>query len=541
MPAIDITSMRGEMPRSVEHMLPDGAAVSAQNCNFRRGVITPMREDEDQLKSFAVKPKTIFHYRDDFWFAWNKTVYAIRSPVANDAYTRVYYTDGEFPKVTSAPMATAGQGNYPAAYFRLGVPVPANPIVIGVITPPDGVTDSSATDDETRYYTETYVTAYGEEGPPGPASSELTITYTGSSVELKLQPPGQQNHNITQRRIYRSATSSEAADFLLVAELDIAVETFIDNITDSQLSATLETYDYFMPPDGMSGLCMMSNGIAAGFMGNQVMFSEAYLPYAWKDSNKQTTQHEIVSIAAIGTTLVVGTTAQPYIFSGITPSNITGDHPQSSLSCVSAASMVAMDGFVLYASPNGLVSIGADGSAAIATASIIEARQWRKSFNPTTIRAWRLENEYVALFDDELGVSGFIFDPVNMDIRYFTSAWDAAFNEEKSDQLYIVKGQQLFTFGTAETPVNFQWKSKLFLAPQSTAFSCLRLMGSDLAAIGVIIYVDGRAILQLPPGSIRSSNTKISPVRGSRWQVAIYGSAQVDRLTLSTSLQEMPA
>ncbi|WP_208230788.1 hypothetical protein [Brenneria izadpanahii] len=82
-----------------------------------------------------------------------------------------------------------------------------------------------------------------------------------------------------------------------------------------------------LPPDGMIGLCMMSNGIAAGFMGNQVMFGEAYLPYAWKDSNKQTTQDEIVSITPVGITLVVGNKGIPYIFSGIAPSNITSNHP----------------------------------------------------------------------------------------------------------------------------------------------------------------------------------------------------------------------
>ncbi|WP_196906970.1 hypothetical protein [Candidatus Symbiopectobacterium sp. 'North America'] len=80
---------------------------------------------------------------------------------------------------------------------------------------------------------------------------------------------------------------------------------------------------------------MMSNGNAAGFKGNQVMFSEAYLPYAWKDSNKQTSQDEIVAIAAVGTTLVVGTKGIPYIFSGILPSNITSTHSLIALSCVS--------------------------------------------------------------------------------------------------------------------------------------------------------------------------------------------------------------
>ncbi|MEI7215259.1 hypothetical protein WCT97_21875 [Pectobacterium versatile] len=541
MATIDITTMRGMMPRIVEHLLPESNATVAESCHFRHGVITPMLDDTDQGKTFTFKPKTIFHYRDNFWFAWNKIVDAIRSPVANDDYGRVYYTDDEFPKVTSAQIATGGNGNYPSAFFRLGVPVPANPIVIGTITPPTDVEEDDPTDDETRFYTETYVTAYGEEGPPGPASAELTIKYSGSSVELNLQPPGQQNNNITKRRIYRSATSSQAADFLLVAELDIAVGVFVDDLSNAQLSASLETYDYYMPPDGMSGLCMMSNGIAAGFKGNQVMFSEAYLPYAWKDSNKQTTQDDVVAIAPVGTTLVVGTKGIPYIFSGITPSNITSTHSLIALSCVSRHSMVTMDGFALYASPNGLVSISADGAATIATANIVEAKQWRKDFNPTTIRAWRVENEYLALYDTDNGVAGFIFDPANMDIRHITTSFDTAYNDPAGDTLYIVKGRQLYTFNDGAFNLNMRWRSKQYLAPAHTAFSCLRVMSNALSHVGVILHVDGRSALHLPPGSLRESLVKLPPIRGKRWQVEVYGSVQVDRITLATSMQEMTA
>ncbi|RLM26499.1 hypothetical protein BIY29_05420 [Brenneria alni] len=541
MATIDITTMRGEMPRVVGHILPESNATLAQGCHFRHGVITPMQDDKDREKAFPIAPQTIFHYRDNFWFAWNKIVDAIRSPVANDDYGRVYYTDGEFPKVTGAQIATAGNGNYPAAYYRLGIPAPANPIVIGDITPPEDADEDDATDDETRYYTETYVTAYGEEGPPGPASAEITIVYPNSTVTLTLQPPGAQNNNITHRRIYRSATSTESADYLLVAELEIAVASFVDDLTNAELSASLETYDYFMPPDGMIGLCMMSNGIAAGFMGNQVMFSEAYLPYAWKDSNKQTTQDEIVAITPVGTTLVVGTKGIPYIFSGITPSNITSNHPIIALSCVSRQSMVTMDGFALYASPNGLVSVSAAGAAEIATANIIEAKQWRRDFNPSTIRAWRVENEYLALYDIDTGVAGFIFDPVSMDIRRITTTFDAAYNDESGDTLYIVKGKQLYTLGDGALPVNCRWRSKIYLAPSNTAFSCLRIMSGALSQIGVILHADGKSVLHLPPGSIRESLLKLPPLRGKRWQIGVYGSAQIDRITLATSMQEMPA
>ncbi|ANI31850.1 hypothetical protein PL78_18745 [Yersinia entomophaga] len=151
MPAIDITTMRGEMPRAVAHLLPEQAATVARNCHFRHGVITPMMADGDGGKTFAFKPETIFRYRDNFWFAWRGQVDAIHSPIAQDKYDRVYFTDGEYPKVTSSAIATQGRGNYPAASFRLGIPAPSNPIEVTSINPPADHGEDDPTDDDTRF------------------------------------------------------------------------------------------------------------------------------------------------------------------------------------------------------------------------------------------------------------------------------------------------------------------------------------------------------------------------------------------------------
>ncbi|WP_230678759.1 hypothetical protein [Yersinia intermedia] len=116
--------------------------------------------DVDGVKTFSLKPTTIFRYRDDYWFAWPDIVDAIRSPVAQDKYEQVYFTDGKYPKVTSNEIATQGNGNFPAVSFRLGIPAPSNAIEVTAITPPADHGDDDPTDDDTRFYVETYVTGY---------------------------------------------------------------------------------------------------------------------------------------------------------------------------------------------------------------------------------------------------------------------------------------------------------------------------------------------------------------------------------------------
>ncbi|MBW5820526.1 hypothetical protein [Yersinia enterocolitica] len=542
MSAIDITTMRGEMPRAVPHLLPEQAATVAKNCHFRHGVITPIMADVDGVKTFSLKPTTIFRYRDDYWFAWSDIVDAIRSPVAQDKYERVYFTDGKYPKVTSNEIATQGNGNFPAVSFRLGIPAPSNAIEVTAITPPADHGEDDPTDDDTRFYVETYVTGYGEEGPPGPVSQEVTIVYPGSTVDLALQPPGSQNSNITRRRIYRSASGGGVADYLLLVELDVGVLTYQDVSLDKELGPVLETENFLMPPDEMIGLCLMANGIAAGFAGNQVMFSEAFLPYAWPESYKLSTEHDIVAIAPIGAGLVVGTKGRPYLFSGITPSNITNAKLPVMQACVSRRSMVSMDSFALYASPNGLVSVDGAGNALVATEQIIEPRQWRKNFNPESIKAWQVEGEYLAIYQTAKGTSaGFIFDPQAMDIRHLTTVFDTAFNDLESDTLYTIKGDKLYISQVSTTPLPITWRSKPFLAPPGTSFSCLRIMSESVIRVGVNLIVDGSPVLSLPPGTLIDGLLKLPPITGRKWTVEVWGYAQVDRITLSTSMAEMPA
>ncbi|HCA3884741.1 TPA: hypothetical protein MPK85_005505 [Salmonella enterica] len=557
MPAIDIVSMRGEMPRVLPHMLPDGYSALAQNCHFRFGVITPVSDDGKSSVTFGIKPETLFLYSRDKWFTWSGIVDAVRSPVAQDPYGRVYYTDGQYPKVTSAQIATSGSGPYPTTSYRLGVPAPESAITCTVYNPPvptpDKTTDASdnnaapqeqeddPTDNETRFYTCTFVTAYGEEGPPGPQSPELTVK-KGGSVDLTMQPPPLQHSNITRRRIYRSVSGGGNADFLLVTELDAGVLSFHDDLLAEQLGPALETWHYVMPPDNMLGLCMMANGIAAGFAGNEVMFSEAFLPYAWPDSYRQTTAEDIVAIAPIGTALVVATKGEPYLFSGVSPSNISGAKLPLTQACVSRQSMVVMDGFVLYAGTNGLVSVDGSGNAVIATEKIISPEQWRGMFNPSSIKAYQYRGEYVARYTKTDGSQAvFIFNPQDMDIRHMSTTFDTAYNDTATDTLYLVKGRELSVSQGANTPLPLVWRSKTFIAQENTSFSCLRVKAPYPERVGISVFADGQPVIQLPPGALSGSVLKLPPVTGREWYLEVSGFGQIERITLSTSMAEMPA
>ncbi|OUE68678.1 hypothetical protein [Citrobacter freundii] len=548
---IDITTMRGEIPRDADGLLPQSNSTYAENCHFDCGVITPLTADIDASIAFTFTPLVVFHYFDDYWFAWDHDVDVIRSPIAQDPFNRIYYTDGEYPKLTSADIALVGD-NLPSAYYRLGVPAPETAIGISAVTPPnddDGnpVIDDDPTNDETRYYCETYVTAYGEEGPPGPASADVEITAPGSSVTLSLAAPPAGNYNITRRRIYRTVTTTSDAEFLEVVELDIAVTSYVDSLTSDELTATLETEDYLMPPDNMIGLCAMNNGISVGFAGNEIMFSMPYLPYAWPDAYKLSTYDNIVAIASVDTAVVAGTEGVPVVFSGITPGNISDKPVQLNQACLSKRSMVSMLGFVLYAGPAGIVKVTATGAGSVATANVMTREQWQ-AFNPTTVRAWSVGGNYIGLYDydgDGDGVydtvRGFIYDPNNNDLRRLTNTFDAAYADPQSDLLYVAKSDELWVSQASQTPLSMRWRSKVFHVPQGSSYSVCRVMSPSVIQVGIRFFIEGQLACTMPPGSIVDNIFRLPVMAGSKWQAEVYGYAQVDRITLAQSVKELPA
>ncbi|EHK5438629.1 hypothetical protein I8Y03_001877 [Aeromonas hydrophila] len=533
MTLVDIMTMRGMVPRVADHLLPDEAATHAQDCHFDRGVVAPMLTDQPVAGTLSITPVTLFHYYGDQWFAWNKLVEVMRSPIAQDQYNRVYFTDGEYPKLTYDTIATAGS-NKPTSWYRLGVPAPDTPPNMQLVTPPSGSKDDDPTDDETRFYVETYVTGLGEEGAPGPASGKITITIPGSTVDVSLSPAPTSDSNITRRRLYRSVSGGGLADYLLVAELPIATASYRDTKKDGELGPVLETYGYSMPPDKMRGICQMANGICAGFVGNAVLFSEPFLPYAWPEQYKLTTEHDIVAIAAIDTALVVGTKGYPYLFQGASPSSITGQKLSSvQQACISARSMVALDGLVLYASPDGLVGVGADGGHLISE-GIITREQWL-ALKPDTLRAWYSEGRYVAQTDSH----GFVFDPRSGDLRWISGRWDTAVADMELDALMIAKGTQLYQWRGGAAALPMCWRSKVFVLAPGGCLSCTRVMSEAIEQVGFVLIVDGVRVFELVVGQVPHTGFRLPPMRGRRWQVEVSGTAEVERITLGGSMAEV--
>ena len=264
---------------------------------------------------------------------------------------------------------------------------------------------------ETRAYVYTYVTDWGEESAPSPASALVETDQNDTVGVTVFAPPPERN--IVGWRLYRSSTTGFGAAYQLIADkaapnavLDgvafnyfaITGLTYEDALRQEELQESLQTLTWLEPPENLIGLVGMPNGILAGFYGKTVCFSEPFAPYAWPLEYQLTTEHNIVGLGVFGQTLVVLTEGWPYYGSGADSASMSLQKLEQPQACISKRSIVSMDNGVLYASPDGLCIAGPDGIRVLSQGAFSK-EDWQAAVGQTPLGMYH-EGRYFIINTD---------------------------------------------------------------------------------------------------------------------------------------------
>jgi hypothetical protein len=379
---------------------------------------------------------------------------------------------------------------------------------------------------EARSYVYTWVSAYGEEGPPSPPT--LVNAWSNSTWTISLYTPVPEDmgvvRNIAKTRIYRTVSGTTGVTvYFLVAEVPVTQLQYIDTIDDSIIAAAnqLESTLWFEPPVGLQGIVAMPNGMAVGFKGNELWFCEPFRPHAWPPSYVLTTEFPIVGIGVTGQSVVAATSGNPYLAQGVNPNSMSEIKTAKAEPCSSRGSVLGTTTGVYYASPNGLILVTQDGTVTNTTELWITREKWQALTSQKNLRAVMLVSCYFAFgstngTDATEAKRGFVIELASGDAASFT-IWPQpgghriGFNELTSpngfniDNLLIdpwtgtamvVQNGQVFYYDfsdQAPTITPYKWRSKLL---QQTA-------KKNLAAFRVFFKVPPGAPVQNP---IRQTN-----------------------------------
>jgi hypothetical protein len=518
-------------------LLKDSESTVALNTRLLSGGLAPLLGTTTLKALTKTAPQTLWRYGNsnveaEHWLEFLADTDLIRSPIADDAYGRVYWTDGGTPQYAPSDLILSG-ASYPGGSYNLGIPTPAAAPTISTFTAPPNAATS-----ETRVYAYTYVSAYGEEGPPSVASAAATLDPTQSVqiTGMSVAPVGA--FNIASKRIYRSSATGSSAAFQFVAEIPVATTSYTDTVAQAALGETLATDTWVAPPNGLQGLKLLANRAAIGFKGNTAYLSEPNLPHAWP--HLYPIDSPIVGIGVFRQSAVLLTNSYPYVLSGADPQAMSLERMELPQACVSKGSIVDTGDGVIYASPDGLVSISS-GGVQLATKDILSRKQWQ-AFNPSSIRAYVHDNRY-HMFYTVGGVRGMVvFDfsgqgaPMQMCDVNAATAVTAAYADPRTDTLYLAQGTNIVRFD-AGSPLTYTWRSKTFRTPHPTNFGAAMVIAG---AYPVTLKVYAGGTLRHTQTVANANAFRLpSGFREFDWAVEITGTSEVSQVSMATSMAEL--
>jgi hypothetical protein len=540
MTVLKATAFSGLNPRTDPRLLPDNAAVKAVNGKLQTGTLKPYKAP-GTIASLS-KPgtiKTIYRFGEEvvgdanYWFHWTTDVNVVKGPLSDDAFERTYYTGDGVPKMTTNAIALTGGTNYPMNYYNLGLPSPSSAITASVTGSP---TEASALA-ETRVYTYTFVSELGEESAPAEASNAADVKVGQSVVLTGMSTAPVGAYNVTTKRIYRSVQGSGGAGYLFVAEIPAANTSYTDSVLAANLGESLVSLSWDTPPEDMAGLCIMANGIMAGFSGKDICFSEPFVPHAWPTGYRLQSDHNIVGISAFGTSLFVGTDAFPYIITGIDPSGMTMTKSPSRQACVSKRSIVDMGGGVFYASPDGICL--ADGNGVqVLTTQLMTQDEWQ-AYNPSSIHATQLDGRYFAFYDTGTVQGCLVLDPTGDGAQLWESDvyYTAAYNNVKADAMYLATTGSVKKWDAGSTNLTYQWKSKTFVLAKPENIGVGQVF-ANAYPVTMKVYADG--MLKTTKTVANEYPFKLpSGFKAREWAFELVGSNEVTSAQLASTTMEL--
>ena len=573
MGAIKIESFIGMIPAQDPSLLPNSAASDAIDAWISDGslqgwkapvTIRPL-SDPNASVVFRVPRSSEIGRAPDFegsrWFEFTDPFTdVVKSPLANDAHGRIYVASPSSPpKYISADRASFGLD-----FLLLGIPAPDDALSV---TAPDWDTSAPHT---VRSYVFTWVSEFGEEGPPSPAVTRTGNQVGSWDVAFPSVPPNlNAQRSITKRRVYRTVTGSNGvADFYPVGDFGLSETAFSDTANDSDITGlgALPSASW-TPPPALQGIVALPNGMLAGWVGSEVWFCEPYRPHAWPGKYALSFGFPIVGLGFSGVTLVVLTTGHPYAVTGSHPSQTQTVELNAPEPCLGRRSIVSSQDGVYYASPNGLVC--ATGALVFpATHRFVRKTDWMTLTDPYSFRAVRVNASYTAIAAGsgngvhiDTSDGKIVFVPMRQG-----GGWKNLIRDIWSSELLLVgNGVVARMDPTGDAPtIPFRWRSKIFQLPKKDNLGAAKvffrvppgsppqgeevaspqtLSGSMLGIIRMFASLDnGSTYTLVGARELRRSGVIIrlpSGFKSEFWQFEIEGRVDVSSVQLAVSAREL--
>lgn len=541
----------GMLPGVKAHLLPDGMSQDVLNATLQRGSVMPLRHPAKVADLAKPGPqRAIYRFGrgldDDarYWFHWANDTDVASGPIPDDTQERTYFTEeGQPPRVTDATMAT-GDALMPTAWYRLGIPAPTAPAAV-TVTPGPGQADNLERQSCLLAYT--FVSAWGEEGPPNEVSEPFNAA-TGDTLNVvNLEGPPVGEYNVTHKRLYVSTSDAMGTAVLrLWKEMPVGDSTFSDELDLTLLGEALPERALIPPPDDLLGLRAHPAGFMVGFAGKRVYRSEVFMPYGWPYFSP--VADEVVGLEVMGQATVICTKRDTYLATQADPITFTPLRLEGYQPCVAKRTVKAFKGGVVYASPDGLAMVDPAGGLVLVTEKLLTREQWQ-AYRPESMHASVHDSKFYCWFDTGVERGGLIFDltPGSMSLTRTDLYATATYTDERRDELFVaLEDNSVHKWDGGTLPMAMRRLSKRYLLERPQNIGAAQVIATAypvLFELRATIETDGGPKVLQVSRSVKSGRPFRLPgnYRARDFEFACSGTAEVSEVTVASVLANITA
>jgi hypothetical protein len=256
--------------------------------------------------------------------------------------------------------------------------------------------------------------------------------------------------------------------------------TFIDDFNFRSLRNVLTSTEYEMPPENLQGLTVIQNNILAGFVGNDLYFSEPNQYHAWPSQYRRSLEYDIVAISTYSGLTLVLTTGYPYLIEGNSPSTLIPQKLPVMYPCVNARSVVQTSFGIIWSTHDGLAVFSGEG-AQLLTKSVHHSDTWNTCTRPANLVGSVFKENYIASCGQAAltlesveteGTTGLSF--VDLDF-----AFSAAWYDARDHALFVALGEDgdVYRIDDLTQPaMTIRWRSKVFVTPMPVNLGAARVV-----------------------------------------------------------------
>ncbi len=330
-------------------------------------------------------------------------------------------------------------------------------------------------------------------------SLATTQTYTSGGTWARNAPF---NTTGMVKRIYR--TVGTGGTFLYVGEVPVATTTFNDTVVAADLGEELPTADSLPPPKNLISLISLPNGCLAGIAGNELCFSDPYMPYSWPLRNRYAFSGVGVAVVASSNSVIVLTQSFPVLYTGSDPEGMSGSTLETYAPCVSKRGAVDIGGEVIYPSFDGLWVVS-PGAVNRITKNLYREEEW-SAINPQSFVAAFHDGQYYARYSLGTGSRILVVDLNEPDsVVEIDQDVSALYRNEYDGKLYVALGSQLFEWDSdAGRAYTGDWLSGTMQMPSLINLSVAQVHAdfSGSTQIDSVQLQENTALIALGPDAV---------------------------------------